>query len=107
MKMAPVRRSPDSPEVVRLAGMANERERERGGRPKSSVNYFVIPIAWDSPCSDAVRTGLDRSGAIRLPIKAAASGAQRASSRRNDAPCPPQRRPIFSKTRCARQVEQL
>ena len=63
---------------------------------------------WDSPaCSDAVRTVLDRSGAIRLPIKAAASGAQRASSRENDAPCPPQRRPIFSKTRCARQVEQL
>jgi hypothetical protein len=62
---------------------------------------------WDSPCSDAVGTGLDRSGAIRLPIKAAASGAQRASSRENDAPCPPQRRPIFSKTRCARQVEQL
>ena len=62
---------------------------------------------WVSPCSDAVRSGLDRSGAIRLPIKAAASGAQRASSCRNDAPCPPQRRPIFSKARCARQVEQL
>ena len=62
---------------------------------------------WDSPCSDAVGTCLDRSGATRLPIKAAASGAQRASSRRNDAPCPSQRRPIFSKTRCARQVEQL
>ena len=62
---------------------------------------------WDSSCSDAVRSVLDRSGAIRLPIKAAASGAQRASSCRNDAPCPPQRRPIFSKARCARQVEQL
>ena len=81
-------------------------------RPKLSVNYFVIPesraqVLGTRLCSDADGGGPDRSGAIMLPIKAAASGAQRASSRENDAPCPPQRRPIFSKTRCARQVEQL
>ena len=50
---------------------------------------------WVSPCSDAVRGGLDRSGAIRLPIKAAASGAQRASSCENDAPAHHSAGPFF------------
>ena len=56
--------------------------------------------------SDADLHVLNRRATIGLPSKAAASGAQLASSRENDAPCPSRRRPFFPKPRCARQVDQ-
>jgi hypothetical protein len=47
----------------------------------------------------------NRSGAITLPNKAAASGAEHASSRPNDASSRPILGHFFPKPRCARQVD--
>ena len=57
-------------------------------------------------CSDASPRATNRSGAVRLPIKAGASGAEKANSRRNDHPAHHGADHFFLKARYARQVEQ-
>ena len=73
---------------------------------------LIFPFTDSQVCGQGLKDGSDdvlptrnRSGVITLPNKAAASGAQHASSCRKYTPPRPNSGYFFPKPRCARQVE--